>query len=341
MKRNLFIVTVAFLVIFFMLIIGNIVTVGEKLTRITGSLYAEYILYGMMLMVFAYLLLWPILRLHLTPEFPILSIDGDDCSFSLQNKKKLDRFYRSLMSNCNYLPEKEREVHQKKMNCMLGQIHETDITGVKELIQNELDDRFKRIDKRILGWGKTVFMVTALSQNGKLDAIMVMVLNYRMIADIIRASGYRPTTYQLTRQYIRILTTAFFGYIFSEGLSDAKNIDINFRGSEMEDVGVDSIDFSDADISSLISKVRIPGIVTSSLADGFLNALLTLRVGYVTKAYLKKGANGISGRNSKIVRREAMKESRKALMPMIKEMIGSTAEGLSGKIKNVFNLNIK
>ncbi len=335
MKRNLIVIILTLLTVSIMLIIGNVIVIGEKLTKVTGVWYAEYVLYGLLTMMFFYLLVWPMLRLHLAPEFPVLNIETN--SYCERNRSELEKLYKSLMSNCYYLPEKDRKRHQKEMGERLNHVQSLRTSEIYDLIQNELNERFNRIDKKIREYGKTVFLVTSLSQNGRLDAIMVIVLNLRMIADIIRSSGYRPTTCQLFRQYVRILCTAFFSYIFSEGLSNTKDIDIPLGESKMEDMGIDCVELADADISSIISKIKIPGIATASLLDGLMNTLLTFRVGYVTKAYLKKGAKGIGGRNSKKVRREAITESIKTLKPMAMELCGNGAEIIWRKIKRVVN----
>ena len=69
------------------------------------------------------------------------------------------------------------------------------------------------INRRIIEWAKSVFMITAISQNGKLDTVSVLYMNYKMIEDVIMASGFRPTRQQLFRQYVNILVTSIKTYL--------------------------------------------------------------------------------------------------------------------------------
>ena len=76
------------------------------------------------------------------------------------------------------------------------------------------------INRRIIEWAKSVFMITAISQNGKLDTVSVLYMNYKMIEDVIVASGFRPTRQQLFRQYVNILVTSLMTFVVSEVFKD-------------------------------------------------------------------------------------------------------------------------
>lgn len=65
--------------------------------------------------------------------------------------------------------------------------------------------------------------------------------------------------------------------------------------------------------------------------QGAVNALLTLRIGYVTKAYLMEGPEALAGvRNKRAVKRQAIKSAFKALPGIIGSSATSLGKGLTG-----------
>ena len=81
-----------------------------------------------------------------------------------------------------------------------------------------------------------------------------------------------------------------------------------------------------------LKNLKIPGVLLGSVMDGCLNALMTLRIGYVTKAYLTKGAIALSGtKNKRNIKREAIKEAFSAMPSVIAvggDALGKTASSL-------------
>jgi hypothetical protein len=69
------------------------------------------------------------------------------------------------------------------------QLYSADYQQLKAVLSREIALRFDGdneldvlgINTRIKEWGKTVFMVTAISQNGIFDSAAVMVMNYKLI----------------------------------------------------------------------------------------------------------------------------------------------------------------
>jgi len=335
MKRNLIIIVCIFLGTLLILLTGNVITIGEKLTQITQTVYFEYAFYLLILVLLIVYVLIPIWKLHHAPEFPVLNIEAEDADE--KHYADLHKFAKRLQHNCNYLPVEKREAHAKLLQTKLEAVEErADIDELASLIKDELDLRFENVDRTINEWGKTVFMITTLSQNGKLDALTVLVVNFKMIADVIAASGFRPTTPQLFKQYCRILVTALFSYYLSESLAETADIVIPLGGDDaaniVSDIDPNSVDISDADFSNVFSSVKIPGFVTASLLDGFINTALTLRIGYVTKAYLRKGSAELEGKKGRSVRRQAMLDSLRGTLVIMKNTSSDAANTLANRI---------
>jgi hypothetical protein len=170
-----------------------------------------------------------------------------------------------------------------------------------------------------------------------IDTLATMGLNYRMISDIVRASGFRPNKLQLIKMYYYVIGSAFFSYFFQgvsdsvdvmvDNLSDASDIDVT-------DVEIPDVDASCVDYSQYVKSLNIPGVPLGPLADGLANAVMTIAIGYIAKYYLQKGSKELKGAKG---RRVKLKAKMKALSQVprllveIPEQIGSS--GLSWAMK--------
>ena len=330
MKRNLIILILIIIGFTSLILMGNIISIGDKLYELTQIRAVELGFYGVILIAFLWILLWPIIKIHATPEFPKLSVDnyiGD----SDKTIKELKSFAKSLSNNLNYLPAEVRTEHKKQLLNKIENFYNAD--DLRTIIQKELNLRFDKVKSHINEWAKTVFMLPAVSQNGKLDSAISMVVNLRMISDLIECSGYRPSHRQLFNQYVRILATALFSYYLSNTIE-------SYAKSAAEGAVLDGIDENavmETDFLMSLTGLKLFSQIPGSLVDGALNSLLTLRIGYVTLAYLKEGADGLAGKNGIKVRRRAMLESIKAFGIIAKETTNSGLSYMGEKIDEILN----
>lgn len=119
-----------------------------------------------------------------------------------------------------------------------------------------------------------VFVTTAISQNGSLDALLVLGLQTQLVWDVAHVYAQRPSLRDLSSLYANVVGTAFV----------AGEID-------------------DADLSEQIQPVlsavlgsaasAVPGLQTAStmfvhsVVSGTANAFLTLRVGLIAEQYCR------------------------------------------------------
>ena len=75
MKRNLITLSVAVILLVFIFLLGNIITIGDKLGEAFPLL--EWIFYALILGLIANYLLWPIIKLWKSPLFPSILIIYD------------------------------------------------------------------------------------------------------------------------------------------------------------------------------------------------------------------------------------------------------------------------
>ena len=375
MKRNLLIITLLFLGSFVILLLGNIIIIGEKIASLSQVTWAEYAFYALILVVFYVVVIRPVVRVHRAPQLPALSIDGE------WNIAQLVAFGHKLADNCNYIPKDKscpelRKLHQQRLREDLER-YATSREELVQIISEELKLRIEGgelretsgphiedmysvriigINRRIIEWAKSVFMITAISQNGKLDTVSVLYMNYKMIEDVIVASGFRPTRQQLFRQYVNILVTSLMTFVASEVFKDmdsvapfgsladqssdaASDIDISDASVDGADVDVDDIGDTvsgDTGFLSILSNVKIPGVVIGSICDGIVNSLMTLRIGYVTRNYLIDGMNSLNGIKAKRkAKRAAVKEALKSLPKVV--VVGTSFVG-KGAMNIILNI---
>ena len=197
-------------------------------------------------------------------------------------------FYDIFNSFCNYILEKTWRVK--------------DYEKALYLIKKNIDDL-------VVNSAKDTLILTAMSQNGVIDFIVVLANNFRMIKKIIVMCGFRPTFMRTMKLY----TNVFFSSLIADGAQKLE-------------------------MSSLISSslTGLSKVVVDSLGNGAVNALFMLRIGMLTKNYLyidgvKK--NKFSLRNSSIL--EACKLFPSVIMSVVTSPIKSVAKIFSrGEEKN-------
>lgn len=375
MKRNLLIITLLFLGSFVILLLGNIIIIGEKIASLSHVAWAEYAFYALILIVFYAVVIRPVIRVHRAPQIPALSIDGE------WDTAQLIAFGHKLADNCNYIPKDKtcpelRKLHQQKIREDLER-YATDKEELVQILSDELKLRIEGgelreasgprvedmhsvriigINRRIIEWAKSVFMITAISQNGKLDTVSVLYMNYKMIEDVIIASGFRPTRQQLFRQYVNILVTSLMTFVASEVFKDMGSVapfesladpssdaasDIDLSDAAVDGADVDPDDIGDTvsggtGFLSVLSGMKIPGVVIGSICDGIVNSLMTLRIGYVTRNYLMDGMNSLNGIKAKRkAKRAAVKEALKSLPKVV--VVGTSFVG-KGAMNIILNI---
>lgn len=298
MYKNPFItIAIVFAIIVCFLVAGNVIIVAEKIAEITHIPFVEPIIYALCIVLLVIVFVVPTLKIIITPEFP-----------KLQNSDNIDarvKVKELLIKNC-YYKEDGSERDTEELRSKRAEL-DRNMKGTEyEDIKNELNCRYNNIKSVIHKYGKSVFVVTAISQSGRIDTIGMIILNYRMLSDIVKQAGFRPSTYQMYKLYVSVLTTSFFSYLTSDVISS---------------FDFDSFFDKDSAINSLVNNFKGGGFIIKSATDGAANALMTLRIGYVALNYLKMGAKQLKD-NRNEVRKSAMEDAWKEC----KKISGSITE---------------
>ncbi len=271
-----------------LIFVGNVVFLAKQIESVS-NVYFAYAFYGVLFVLLLFFVVIPIIRLLKMPKLPKLQ--------SMDNRAS-DKEVRTVARNLISSFPKDRESEKKEFSAAVESNSIVKPKAQRELVKKEITNRLSVIDEKIKKYAKRVFALTAISQSNRFDAVTVWILNFRMINDLIRTTGFSPNGYQMFQIYWRVVVTGAFAYAVSdvadwtgEKLLDELSTEIG------EKVG-----------SSIFGNLI--GIFTKSLADGAVNGLLTLRLGYITKKYLEIGFDKYKDKNAMLnVYKMAVKEA--------------------------------
>jgi hypothetical protein len=194
----------------------------------------------------------------------------------------------------------------------------------REGIEKALDVLGRECDVIIRDNAAAVFVSTAISQSGRLDAVFVLTAHFRMVGRIASVYSQRPALRDLVNVYANVAASAFV----------AGELDEAEIGEQIEPI-----------LSSALGAVSlsVPGvqaaasIVVNSIITGAANAFLTLRVGIIARRWC--GSLVIADRRT--LRRAATAEAAKLLGSIVKNGTARISRALwdasKGKVGGAFS----
>jgi hypothetical protein len=297
LKKIALFISILILFLFILFVINQtaqVVQLAEKVTPSFGNL-----VFWTLLIVYALLILVPVFLFLRLPMSLIPPKTEDSPAF----KSYLTVLKKRLAANPHL---KGLELSERKQ------------------IDEALAILAKKSDEIIQQTASTVFISTAISQSGRLDAFLVLSAQSRMVWKIAQLYYQRPTLRDFIQLYANVAGTAFLA-------SEFEDIDIS---EQVEPV-----------LSSTLGAlaVTIPGvqlaasILVNSVLTGAANAFLTLRVGIIAKRYC--GSLVIA--EKRLLRRAASAEAATLLGSIVKQGTAKLSKALwkasKGKVGNVFS----
>jgi hypothetical protein len=192
------------------------------------------------------------------------------------------------------------------------------LTGMSVSTFGDIEKAIKILNKQadilIRKNATTVFLTTAISQSGRLDAISVLVAQVRMVWQVAHVYYHRPSFREMLQLYANVAGTAFIA-------GELNDIDI----SEQVEPIITSV-LGASLTGSIPGITNVAGIVTNSLLTGSANAYLTLRVGAITKQY----CGSLLKKERSVIRRSASLEGAK----MLSIIVMNSASNISKSIVN-------
>lgn len=210
-------------------------------------------------------------------------------------------------------PENEKEliVYKKQL---LRRLQKNNYLIENGATPKEIDDLPEAIelldaeaDRLIKSTSKTIFLATAISQNGKLDALTVFLSQMRLVWKVAHVYYQRPSMKELLYLYGNVGTTAFLA-------GQIEDVDL---AEHLEPI-VTSI-AKNASGRSVPVLGPTATIVLDSLMEGTTNAFLSLRVGILSKKY----CNQLTVSTKREIRSSTLKEASKMLRKIAVESSGT------------------
>ena len=144
--------------------------------------------------------------------------------------------------------------------------------ATEEEIENAVGHLSAEADSIVRSTASTVFLSTALMQNGRLDGLIVLFTQIQMVGRIARIYVQRPSPRELVRLYANVAGTAFV----SSGLESLE------LGEMVAPLAVSVVPALKGGIPGLSG---ISALLVRCVSNGAANAFLTLRVGEVARRY--------------------------------------------------------
>ena len=297
-KTNIiwYLVAIGFIALFLLVLLSSIISIGERLRGL--HLYVEIGFYVLCAFLLYFLIINPVRIILFSPSFSIVTTLDKD---SLKAHRVYKEVSKNVLNN-ELIPLTDEERH--------GLMHYESYADLKDGLNVALNGSIKKaVRKIIVRNAKTVMLSTAISQNAKLDMVCVVSCNVKMIKEIVVACGFRPSMKNLSKLTINVGATA----LIADGL---ENINL-------EDI------LPTQTINSL-SNIPLLKPLLSSVSQGLMNALLTIRVGLITRGYLFSDSKNL---NKNQIRLEAFKDS----LTILPQVIGEVLAFFPSKVVRLFS----
>lgn len=278
-KTKIFWISIAIgcLIVFTLMLLSSVINIGERLRKIHVSV--EIAFYVLVFLIVFLVIINPIRIILTSPSFEI-------CTTLDPDSHKVRSVYRAVARNMAKNQNVDEEHH----------LLLTKYKNYDELQMNMTvvfhDCIKKNLNNIIIKKAKTVLISTAICQNARMDMITVFSVNLNMIKDLVTECGFRPNMTNLSKLTINVFSTA----LIAEGL---------------ESISID--DILPNSVNNALGQIPFIKPVMTSVTQGIANALLTIRIGCVTRKYLFRDGNIITKED---IRKSAFKDSL-ILLPMV------------------------
>ena len=270
-------IAIGVLIIFALIMLSSILNIGERLRNI--SIYLEIGFYVLVVLVILLAIVRPIVIIVKSPSLSIITTTDKHSKSAFATYRKVAK---NIIKN-NELPNDEvlMLTNYKKNEELLVNLNYVFEKSIR-----------KQINGIIIKKAKVVMISTAICQSARFDMATTFAVNLNMIKDIVERCGFRPSMKNLSKLTVNVFATA----LIAEGLD---NLTIN--------------DVMPKTAVNAIAEIPMLGKVIDGIMDGVANALLTIRIGCVTRRYLYSDGNVVTRED---IRKNAYKEA-VIILPMV------------------------
>ncbi len=266
--KPLVVVAVGLILFFLFIFVSEIIDIADRLSKMHPSIaWVFYVFVGAFLLFFFII---PIFQLFLKPSLNLKELDGESPS-----EKEVKRAVR-IITRKGRVELEEKQSIQKALK---------ESNDVRVPLRAIIDKRAEGIDADIWKYSKAVFITTAISQFGKLDAFFLIVNNFQMLKLIFARYPYRPSLFQMVHIYVRVLILSLTALSIEE-LSDRSIIE------------------------EIFPRIHpIGGRTLASVVQGVTYAFITYRIGLFAKEFFMMPKVHITKETKEKIRKTAFKKS--------------------------------
>jgi hypothetical protein len=169
-----------------------------------------------------------------------------------------------------------------------------------------------KADEVIKTTASTVFVSTAVSQNGRLDALMVLTAQTRLVWRVAGIYNQRPTIGEFGKLYANVGATLF-------AASSLEDLDVYQQVEPVINAALGGT------VAGMVPGFApVASLLMNSMFDGTANAYLTLRVGAICKHYCR----GVGVTDRRGIRRLASVEAAALLGSIVSGSAGVVAKSM-------------
>ena len=288
---------IASLVLFVLILLNATLDLGLKLRqyKIGDIPYFEIAFYVFVVLVLIFGIIRPIVIIVKSPSLSIITVDDQLSRAAIKTYKKVAKNiikYNNLSHEENLILSSYKNDEELLVN--LNYVFEKTVR--------------KQLNSIIINNAKIVMISTAICQSSKFDFATVFTVNLKMIKEMVQKCGFRPSMKNLSKLTVKVFTTA----LIADGLDNLTISDVMPKSS-----------------MDVISNVPMLGKVLDGVIDGAANALLTVRIGCVTRRYLYSDGNVVT-------REEIRKNAYKETLVILPQVIAATVGFFPKKIVKFF-----
>lgn len=276
---------------------------------------AGYVGIGLAVLIFIFAYIVPIVLLTKKKAF-ITNLDGMSAKDAQKHNRELRNEIADKMIELKGATKSSEFYSDEKIG-KLAIARQTKNNEDTKLVLTELykTDVKKAADKMIRSCALQVGIFTALSQSEKLDTLLVVTFELKLIKDLVYLYGFRPSDAKMYKIYRSVIVNALVSYGVASSLSG---------------LGGNVIGLLSKTVGALPVLGGAIGTVIDSAVQGVANASLAAMLGFQTIKYLQKEYKLQDILDTVIITDEEQESDEKAL-------IANVCEDLKEKVKTKTN----
>lgn len=253
------------------IIISMLVLVVARMFEINE--YLGYVSIGVAVLVLAFFYIVPLVQIHKMKPF-IVNVDRDNIKKAKLHNKRLREEIADHFIDITAKTEGLGWYDKTLVGDLaIARSAKDDAMLKSTLSKLYLGDVKSRANEMIRRTAIRIGVLTAISQNEKIDTLMVATYNYKLVKDIIYLYGFRPTDNKMLKIYASVVSNALLAY----GISLSSN-SIGYGVTKGIGAVAEGIPWLGNAIAMAIG----------SATEGVINAIMTAVIGNQTVKYLKE-----------------------------------------------------